>query len=150
MNHSIITTEPFDVRTTRSLQSKTFRPEMLDEEFLSKMWSIFENPNSILEYDGWGYQLKDTETECFIDAGLSSSGLKITVFGEDLTQIDRSLSKMQTLIQNASFVDCQIQLEAEYGSHTIGCKNGVPFHSGSSYEDLENELNAEFGDEFDF
>ncbi|MHC1682111.1 MAG: hypothetical protein AB6733_04095 [Clostridiaceae bacterium] len=94
-------------------------------EFLSKMWTLFGEAE--LCYEGFIYAFQDIETEVIFTAGLGGFGPSYGGFPEDAEKVKPVLETFEKLLKNVVPMDCEVEIETDFGPLLIGAKNGIPF-----------------------
>ena len=85
-------------------------------DFLSRMWGNFGKPEDIL-YEGFNYYIKDKKTDITF----------IVYFGASGPAYAANKNDFENLLDNSKLVDCEIEVETDYGIYLCGAKNGVPY-----------------------
>jgi len=95
------------------------KPKALSE-FFSQLYALLGEPNNI-RYEGYSYCIKDTKTGFIFTAELNQFGQGYSGKKEALEVIQ----EFDQLRQVQEFVDCSLEYEHDYGTTTLGSKNGV-------------------------
>jgi hypothetical protein len=95
-------------------------------DFLSKLWSIFGETKNY-GYDGYTYAIEHIPTGIIFSAYIGMSGPSFGGFEKDREALKNVYDKFQQLLKAATYVDCELTFQTDYGQMNVGCKGGLPF-----------------------
>ena len=95
-------------------------------DFLSRMWGNFGKPEDIL-YEGFNYYIKDKKTDITFIVYFGAGGPAYAANKNDFQKVKLLIKDFENLLDNSKLVDCEIEVETDYGIYLCGAKNGVPY-----------------------
>lgn len=95
-------------------------------DFLSRMWGNFGKPEDIL-YEGFNYYIKDKKTDITFIVYFGAGGPAYAANKNDFEKVKLLIKDFENLLDNSKLVDCEIEVETDYGIYLCGAKNGVPY-----------------------
>ena len=95
-------------------------------DFLSRMWGNFGKPEGIL-YEGFNYYIKDKKTDITFIVYFGAGGPAYASQKDDIEKVKLIIKDFENLLEHSKNVDCEIEVETDYGIYLCGAKNGVPY-----------------------
>ena len=95
-------------------------------DFLSRIWALY-GPPDVLQFEGFTYVFRDTETGLHFSAYSAGSGPAFGGFRPDHERLLPVVDSFESLIDSTKPADCEIQYETDFGWYSSGARNGQPF-----------------------
>ena len=95
-------------------------------DFLSRMWTIFGEPEDI--YEGFLYVLRHKDTGVLFTAGFTGSmGPFYGGFQEDVDRAKSVFEEFEALLGTVEPIDCEYEFGTDFGRFKVGAKDGIPY-----------------------
>jgi hypothetical protein len=111
------------------IRNRTFsswHPTRSTGDFLSRIWALYGPPDSV-EFEGFFYAFRDTETGISFSAYSAGSGPAFGGFPVDRGRLVSVLDEFEAMLDKTNPADCQIEYETDFGLYRSGSRNGRPF-----------------------
>jgi hypothetical protein len=95
-------------------------------DFLSRMWTNFGKPESIM-FEGFNYFIKDQQTNIVFLAFFGASGPGYAAKKNDLAAIKPRIAELELILDHSKNADCEEEIETDFGIFLCGAKNGIPY-----------------------
>jgi hypothetical protein len=105
-------------------------------DLLSRMWGHFGKPQIIL-YEGYEYNIKDKKTG--LDFIVSYGAFGPAFYAEKLNveKIKPVVIMFEKFLDHSQNVDCEIEVETDFGIYLCGAKNGIPYDTPKNGEQAD-------------
>lgn len=95
-------------------------------DLLSRMWGHFGKPQNIL-FEGYIYNIKDKKTGLDFLVSYGASGPAYLAEKEHIEKLKPTVVAFEEFLATSRNVDCEIEVDTDFGIYLCGAKNGVPY-----------------------
>ena len=121
-------------KQNRDVEYELIRPGKIRNEnasmgdLLSRMWGHFGKPETIL-FEGFIYNIKDEKSGLDFLVSYGTSGPTFLAEKENLETLEPTILAFEEFLDNSKNVDCEIEIDTDFGIYLCGAKNGIPYDS---------------------